>query len=322
MRVALLLLTALALRSPSARAQRVTFIAVERDVKLEVLDWGGSGRPVVLLAGFGNTAHIFDQFATKLTTTFRVYGITRRGFGASSAPSTGYDADRLGDDVLAVIDSLGIAKPVLIGHSIAGQELSSIGSRHPEKVAGLVYLDAAYGYAYYDSVRGDSRFDLTDLIQKLPLLRPDAPIAPSAKRQLIKDLLETDLPRFQRQLQELQAAFAAAPVSDPPLPAPPTLPPIHKAIMDGQRKYTRILAPALAIYALPHQVPAAIASDSAKLAAYKTTEMATTGEQAIAFEKGVPSSHVVRIPFASHYVFRSHETDVLREIQAFVGKLP
>jgi pimeloyl-ACP methyl ester carboxylesterase len=44
--------------------------------------------------------------------------------------------------VLAVCDSLKLNRPVLIGHSIAGEELSSIGSRHPEKVAGLIYLDA------------------------------------------------------------------------------------------------------------------------------------------------------------------------------------
>src|SRR5262249_21637358 len=43
----------------------VQFISVENNVKLEVLDWGGSGRAVVLLAGLGNTAHIFDKFAPK-----------------------------------------------------------------------------------------------------------------------------------------------------------------------------------------------------------------------------------------------------------------
>ena len=70
----------------------VAFVTVESasvntPVKLEVLDWGGSGRPLVLLAGLGNTAHVFDKFAPKLTAKYHVYGITRRGFGASSAPS-------------------------------------------------------------------------------------------------------------------------------------------------------------------------------------------------------------------------------------------
>src|ERR1700723_1851306 len=73
-------------------------ITVDNDVKLEVLDWGGSGRPLVLLAGLGNDAHVYDKFAPKLIASYHVYGITRRGFGASSAPATGYSADRLGDD--------------------------------------------------------------------------------------------------------------------------------------------------------------------------------------------------------------------------------
>ncbi len=47
-----------------------------------------------------------------------------------------YAADRLGDDVLAVIAALKLDRPVVAGHSFAGKELSSIGSRHPEKVTG------------------------------------------------------------------------------------------------------------------------------------------------------------------------------------------
>ena len=89
----------------------------------------------------------------KFTAHHHVYAITRRGYGVSSWPEptdANYDSDRLADDVLAVLDALHIERPVLAGHSIAGQELSSIGTRHPEKVAGLVYLDAAYGYAFYD----------------------------------------------------------------------------------------------------------------------------------------------------------------------------
>jgi pimeloyl-ACP methyl ester carboxylesterase len=125
-------------------------LSVDNDVRLEVLDWGGTGRPLVLLAGMGNTAHIFDRLAPKLLDRFHVYGITRRGFGASSMPASGYSADRLADDVLQVLEVLNLHRPVLAGHSVAGEELSSIGSRFPEKVAGLVYIEAAYAYAIYD----------------------------------------------------------------------------------------------------------------------------------------------------------------------------
>src|SRR5579863_1360958 len=109
-------------KDPSPHVTR--FITIDKGVKLEVLDWGGSGRPLVLLAGGGNTAHVFDDFAPKLTDHYHVYGITRRGFGASGYAATDHPADRLGDDVVAVIDALNLKKPILVGHSIAGVELS------------------------------------------------------------------------------------------------------------------------------------------------------------------------------------------------------
>ena len=132
-------------RDPAPHSDQ--FVMVDKDVRLEVLDFGGSGLPLVLLAGLGNTGHIFDKIAPKLVDQFHVYAITRRGHGASSTPASGYGVDRLADDVLQVIDALKLGRPVVAGHSVAGEELSSIGTRHPEKVAGLVYLDAGYAYA-------------------------------------------------------------------------------------------------------------------------------------------------------------------------------
>src|SRR5271170_6218568 len=93
--------SASARNDPSPHVTR--FVSVDKDVRLEVLDWGGSGRPIVLLAGGGNTAHVFDDFAPKLTAHYHVYGVTRRGFGVSGYSATDRPADRLGDDIAAVI---------------------------------------------------------------------------------------------------------------------------------------------------------------------------------------------------------------------------
>src|SRR5438270_9897890 len=99
---------------------RTQFITVERDVRLEVLDWGGSGQSLVLLAGSGNTAHVFDEFARRLAERCcHIYGVTRRGYGHSSHPASGYDDQGLANDVLRVLDALGLKSPVLIGHSMA-----------------------------------------------------------------------------------------------------------------------------------------------------------------------------------------------------------
>src|SRR5262249_11885664 len=87
---------------------KVTFVTVEPGVQLEVLDWGGTGETLVLLAGLGDNAHVFDQFAHQFTDRFHVIGITRRGFGRSSQPAHGYDVDTRARDDIAVLDKLNI----------------------------------------------------------------------------------------------------------------------------------------------------------------------------------------------------------------------
>src|SRR5262245_54962021 len=59
----------------------ISFITVDNGVKLEVLDWGGSGRPLVFLAGLGDTAPRFDKLALRITPDYHVYVITPRGLG-------------------------------------------------------------------------------------------------------------------------------------------------------------------------------------------------------------------------------------------------
>jgi non-heme chloroperoxidase len=130
---------------------RDLYIEVADGVKDEVLDWGGSGRPMVLLAGQGVTARGWRSIIPDLVTKYHVYSITRRGYGNSSKPpatAQNYNAERLGQDVLVILDKLQIVQPILVGHSLAGEELSYIGTQAPQKAAALIYLEAAYDEAY------------------------------------------------------------------------------------------------------------------------------------------------------------------------------
>src|SRR5438045_7800000 len=65
-------------------ALKTQLVEVQPDVKLEVLDWGGTGRNLVLLAGLGSTAHVFDSLGPKLAAHYHVIGFTRSGYGKLS----------------------------------------------------------------------------------------------------------------------------------------------------------------------------------------------------------------------------------------------
>jgi pimeloyl-ACP methyl ester carboxylesterase len=292
---------------------KTVFVTVQPGVKLEVLDWGGKGAPLILLAGLGGTGHSFDGFAEKLTGNHHVYAITRRGFGDSSFPSAtdaNYDADRLGDDVLAAMVVLKIEKPVLAGHSIAGGELSSIGTRHPEKIAALIYLESLYQYAFYNPAQAD--LALSSAIVRRNLDRMfDLQPSPSKWSALIKDT-QVSLTNLQQALKE-----TAETLDGPDLPldgqAPSDL--AGNKIIANARAYTAAPVPVLAILALPRRC----APNCDKPFMQKI--MAADAARADLFEKSAPNAKVVRIGNASHYIYRSNEADVLREMNSFMDGL-
>jgi non-heme chloroperoxidase len=303
----------------TSSSHEVQMVAVEKGVSLEVLDWGGSGRPLVLLAGLGDTAHVFDDFAPKLTASYHVYGITRRGRGASSAPEsngTNYTASRLGEDVLAVIAMLHLNKPVIAGHSMAGEELSYIGSDHPEKVAGLIYLEAAYPYALYDQTNGELELDVIELCNQLRQFSKGAELQPvNNYNSLIANLQQVEKEIKEKQ-QDTKTLFSR--------PVSPRMTLDLFAIEEGRERFTTIHVPALVIMG-GEDTPHPTSENDPKSRAEgegRALQIRDKKQQVAAFERQVPSAHMVLIPHATHYVFQSNEADVLREINTFISTLP
>ncbi len=128
--------------------------AVAPGVQIHYLDFGGEGDALLLLAGNGNSAHIYDFFAPLLTGDFRVIALTRRGFGESSRPSEGYDPSALARDIERLMDALGIERACIAGHSISGVEMTEFAVAFPERVEKIAYIDAAFDWAMQSSVAG------------------------------------------------------------------------------------------------------------------------------------------------------------------------
>jgi non-heme chloroperoxidase len=306
-------------KDPSGHKTR--FVSVERNLRLEVLDWGGRGQPIVLLAGGGQTAHIFDDFAPKLATSSHVYGITRRGYGSSGYSAANPSDDRFGDDVFTVMDVLKLKRPILIGHSIAGAELSSVANNHPGRIAGLVYLDAAYSYAFDNGKGADAR-EMQAL--RAPQPPPPEPADLASFTALQKYFERVDGFRFpEAELrQEWESTAGGRVIKQRDFPGNAML---YSLFMDP-RKYTSIPVPALLIFSNPHsQGPWVEGSTDASVRtaadAYSAALAGLTDRQEKAVKDAVPAAHMVTLPNANHFVFLSNPADVLREIRGFLAGL-
>ena len=119
------------------------FVAVN-GARLEYLDWGGNGPPLVFLAGLGSTAHVFNDLAPQFTSRYRCVGLTRRGFGQSEQTAGGYRIDNLVEDIVAFARYLDLREITLAGHSYGGVEAVRASELHPELIRRVVLLDTAY----------------------------------------------------------------------------------------------------------------------------------------------------------------------------------
>jgi pimeloyl-ACP methyl ester carboxylesterase len=325
-------------KDPSPHA--VKFVTVEEGVQLEVLDWGGSGPPLVLLAGLGATAHVYDDFGPPLTTHYHVLAITRRAHGRSSTPATGYGFTRLAEDVMRVIEASGVNKPIIIGHSFAGEEMHVLGARYPEKIAALVYLDAAFD-------RGDNSDNETYNAAAKGLPGPPGP-EPSDRASFTA--FRSYLERTQGAAgpeAHLRERFVINPDGSVGAQWAPDLPIRQEMTKEMRAAYqpynpAPIRVPAIAIYAVPKSTDDLLRRGSSDRTRFPEDFIAKTADDPALrarveklyqltrarvdvhenwFKKFAPHGRVTEVS-APHFLFLTNTTEVVQQIEEFVSSLP
>lgn len=103
-------------------------------------DVRGDGPPMVLLHGLGERASGWDPVRAALAADHTTYAVDLRGHGDSDWPGE-YSHDVIEADVMGLLDLLGLASVVLLGHSMGGSVAFRIAARRPELVGRLVVED-------------------------------------------------------------------------------------------------------------------------------------------------------------------------------------
>jgi non-heme chloroperoxidase len=322
----LTLLLIMAAASSQAESQVVN---IGDGVKVEVLDWGGIGGPVLLLPGSGNTAHVFEEFAPKLIACCRahVYAITRRGYALSSKPERGYSTPELAEDDWRVLQALKLQKPVVIGHSMAGSKMTFLAQKHSSELAALVYLDANADPMDYPWSNAEFRA----LTMKAMKGAPGPPERTAADNSSVEAYQS-----YQRRSGE--APFPAAEIRNMYVINPDgsignnrTPPYVGKEMDAGSipKDYRSIDIPVLALIAVP-----AVPAEKWKAHFPKSEDERHDSQRADEILRGFihrwednlkradKHASVVEIPGAHHYIFLNEQAAILQYIQPFLEGLP
>lgn len=291
------------------------FIDAAPGVRLEALDSGGDGPPLIFLAGAFATAHVFDTFAPRFISAFRVIAITRRGFGASSRSTIGYSADTLAADIIAVLDSLGIQRAAFVAHSFGGAELSFLATRYPHRVARLIYLDGAFDFPSLYAFPGwwNARPQPPPM-KSADSSSPEA-VAAYAARVLRLPLPVTDI-KAKMQFDSGGRLVEAHDYSSLQPLMVNGVAPLGPGVLN---------APVLAIYAEPRG-PDELFSNLTELAPaeqekgrrYWPIWQAAMVAQRKRFAEFAPHARIVLVPGAHHFVYLSHPDKVEKDIRSFL----
>lgn len=122
---------------------RDEFISLESGLRLHYLDWGGAGRPVVLLHGLASSCRIWDFTAPLLAEHFRTFALDQRGHGLSDQPGS-YTFAEVTGDLAGFIKVLGLERPVTAGHSWGAGVALRFAADRPEMTAAIALIDGGF----------------------------------------------------------------------------------------------------------------------------------------------------------------------------------
>lgn len=278
---------------------------------------------LLLLAGMGCSAYVFDRFARHFLDRFHVLALDRRGHGDSDCPQSGYDADTLAEDLLQFLDALQLECVDLVGHSMSHIELCQMGKLHPERVHSLVFLDAVYDNASPEAQAVMKRNPLPGMIPAWPADEPRS-------FEAYADILRRRYPALDavwgapmemhlrhtvrttpdgRVVDRMPAAVAAA---------------IQAAFAGFTPQYAALRMPVLGIICLrdgtDYLSPEYMTGEQkTQVLEYFGADLLPQVRRIIEhFRRAVPHARVLEIPGGHHYCFLKHEELVAAAMRDFL----
>jgi N-formylmaleamate deformylase len=123
---------------------RMSGVCAANGVNIHYLRTGGAKPPLVLLHGLTGSGACWTPSARALESEYDLVMPDARGHGKSSTPLHGYRYEDLASDVVALFRELGLAAPILLGHSMGGMTAAVVASQATTLIRGLVLADPTF----------------------------------------------------------------------------------------------------------------------------------------------------------------------------------
>jgi pimeloyl-ACP methyl ester carboxylesterase/DNA-binding SARP family transcriptional activator len=131
--------------TPRGRTLPIDELVPLREITMHVVEWPGQEPPLLAIHGSAGHAYGLTALGERLAPDVRFLAIDLRGHGFSDKPPAGYGVSDHVQDILQLMATLRLRRPILLGHSIGGAIATFIAAAAPNDVGGLILLDAVVG---------------------------------------------------------------------------------------------------------------------------------------------------------------------------------
>jgi pimeloyl-ACP methyl ester carboxylesterase len=110
-------------------------------IKIRLAEWAGRGRAILCIHGITANCRCWDVMASALAPGYRILAMDLRGRGRSDRPASGYSIEHHCRDIAALLDGLGLKRPVIMGHSLGAFISLAFAAHYPERVDRIILVD-------------------------------------------------------------------------------------------------------------------------------------------------------------------------------------
>ncbi|HEX7144899.1 MAG TPA: alpha/beta fold hydrolase [Gaiellaceae bacterium] len=130
---------------PAGRGLPLDELVPLEEITMHVVDWPGEEPAVVAIHGSAGHGYALTALGERLAPDVRFIALDLRGHGFSDKPPSGYGVEEHVEDVVQLIDALGLERPILLGHSIGGAIATFAVEADRDAFGGLILFDAVVG---------------------------------------------------------------------------------------------------------------------------------------------------------------------------------
>ncbi|WP_235030897.1 alpha/beta fold hydrolase [Nonomuraea solani] len=191
-----------------------------RGARLEPCAAQDSAGPLVLVNSLGTTSAMWDGLVPVLRGRFDVVRFEQRGYGAGDAPDGPFWLDDLVDDLVGVLDGLGLGRAHLAGVSLGGMVAARAAARHRHRVQSLTIicsapvLPRASWLERAETVRGDGLATMRDTVLGRWFTPSFAAANPDVVTRYGDMLVANDTEQYARACEMLAAADVRGDLAD------------------------------------------------------------------------------------------------------------